>query len=97
VVAPRSGFVAAIHSEEIGLAAMALGAGREKTDSIIDPAVGFMLEKKVGDAVKAGEPLVTVHYNDSSKLEAVKARVAAAYTIADAVPPKRPLVLERLG
>jgi pyrimidine-nucleoside phosphorylase len=97
VAAPRAGFVSAIHSEEIGLAAMSLGAGREKTDSIIDPAVGFMLEKKVGDAVKQGEPLVTVHYNDGSKLDAVKARVAAAYTIADAAPPKRPLVLERLG
>ena len=97
VAAARAGFVAAIHSEEIGLAAMSLGAGREKTDSIIDPAVGFMLEKKVGDAVKQGEPLVTVHYNDGAKLEAVKARVAAAYTIADAPPAKRPLVLERLG
>jgi pyrimidine-nucleoside phosphorylase len=97
VPAPRDGFVTAIHSEEVGLAAMALGAGREKTDSVIDPAVGFVLEKKVGDAVKQGESLVTVHYNDAAKLEAVKARVAAAYTIAQSVAPRRPLVLERLG
>jgi pyrimidine-nucleoside phosphorylase len=97
VPAPRDGFVSAIHSEEIGLAAMALGAGREKTDSVIDPAVGFMLEKKVGDAVKQGESLVTVQYNDARKLDAVVGRVTRAYSIADAAPAKRPLVVERLG
>jgi pyrimidine-nucleoside phosphorylase len=97
VAAPASGFVQFIDSEAIGLAAMALGAGRERTDSVIDPAVGFLLEKKVGDAVQVGEPLVTVHYNDASKLEAVKARVVAAYRIGADRPQPRPLVLERIG
>jgi pyrimidine-nucleoside phosphorylase len=96
VVAPVGGFVQAIDSEAVGLAAMALGAGRERTDSIIDPAVGFVLKKKAGDAVKAGEPLVTVHYNDAAKLEAVKARVVAAYRIGQDKPAPRPLVLERI-
>jgi pyrimidine-nucleoside phosphorylase len=96
VPAPAGGFVQAIDSEAVGLAAMALGAGRERTDSVIDPAVGFMLEKKVGDAVKAGEPLVTVHYNDAAKLEAVKARVIAAYRIGADRPTPRPLVLARM-
>lgn len=97
VAAAAGGFVTGIDSEAIGLAAMALGAGRERTDSVIDPAVGFVLEKKAGDAVRAGEPLVTVHYNDAAKLEAVKARVLAAYRIGPEKPEPRPLVLERLS
>jgi pyrimidine-nucleoside phosphorylase len=97
VVGSRAaGFVQGIDSEAVGLAAMALGAGRERTDSVIDPAVGFVLEKKVGDAVQVGEPLVTVHYNDASKLEAVRARVLAAYRIGAGKPAPRPLVLERM-
>jgi pyrimidine-nucleoside phosphorylase len=96
VKASRAGFVTGIDSEAIGLAAMTLGAGREKSSDLIDPAVGFVLEKKVGDAVKAGEALVTVHYNDDRRLEDVKTRVTKAYRLGDAALAKRPLVLERL-
>ncbi len=97
VGAASKGFVVAIDSEAIGLAAMALGAGREKSSDLIDPAVGFVLEKKVGDPVEAGEPLVTVHYNEDARLEDVKARILKAYRIGPAAPPPRPLILERLG
>jgi len=55
-----------------------------------------MLEKKVGDTVSAGESLVTVHYNEASMLEAVKARVLAAYRLGPQKPAARPLVLERI-
>ena len=96
VTAGSAGFVTAIDSESIGLAAMALGAGRAKSTDVIDPAVGFVLNKKVGDAVKVGEALVTVHFNDSAQVAAVKARVAQAYKIGAAAPAKRPLVLERM-
>ena len=97
VGATARGFVAGIDSEAIGLAAMALGAGREKSTDPIDPAVGFVLEKKVGDPVGVGEALVTVHYNSDARLADVKARILKAYRIADVAPGKRPLVLERLG
>ncbi len=97
VGAPASGFITGIDSEAIGLAAMALGAGREKSTDKIDPAVGFVLEKKVGDAVAVGEPMVTVHYNSDAKLQDVKARILRAYKIGAAAPAKRPLVLERMG
>jgi pyrimidine-nucleoside phosphorylase len=96
VVATGHGFVTSIHSEAMGLAAMALGAGREKTSDRVDPAVGFVLEKKVGDPVSKGEPLVTIHFNDAAKLDAVKARVIAAYGIGPVAPPARPLIIERL-
>jgi pyrimidine-nucleoside phosphorylase len=96
VAAPSDGVVTGIDSEAVGLAAMALGAGRERTDSVIDPGVGFLLRKKVGDRVRAGEPLVQVHYNDDGKLEEVKRRVLAAYRVGSAAPAPRPLVLQRL-
>ena len=96
VPAPRGGFVTHIDSEAVGLAAMSLGAGRAKTTDVIDPAVGFVLHKKVGDAVKSGEPLLTIHYNDGAKLSEVTARVTKAWHVGDAAPAKRPLVLERL-
>ncbi|MBF5044311.1 thymidine phosphorylase [Aggregicoccus sp. 17bor-14] len=96
VLAPADGFVTAIHTEAVGLAAVALGAGRQRTDSPIDPAVGFTLLRKVGEPVRRGEPLVRVHYNDASKLEDVQARLLAAYRIGAEAPAERPLVLERL-
>lgn len=63
VPAKVDGVVAEIVADEIGIAAMLLGAGRATKESEIDLAVGLMLNKKVGDAVKAGESLVTIHAN----------------------------------
>ena len=97
VDAPSAGFVGAIDSEAVGLAAMVLGAGRERVDSVIDPAVGFVLRKKVGQPVRLGESLVDVHYNDPTHLEEVRRRVLAAYRIDPEAPSARPLILERLA
>ena len=62
------GRVARIACRAVGRAAMLLGAGRETVDSRIDPAVGLVLHKKVGDLVIAGEPLMTVHVNERRRL-----------------------------
>ncbi len=97
VKAPTDGVVTAIASEALGLAAMTLGAGRAKSSDVIDPAVGFVLEKKVGQAVKAGETLVTMHVNDEARVKEVTDRVIAAYSFGEVAPPVRPLVLERLS
>ncbi|WNG41943.1 thymidine phosphorylase [Archangium violaceum] len=96
VVAPQDGFVTGIETEAVGLAAVALGAGRQRVDSRIDPAVGFTLLRKVGEPVKAGEPVVRVHYNDPAPVEEVKARLLAAYRFGSQAPAPRPLVVERL-
>lgn len=96
VASAHDGFVTHIDSEAVGLAALTLGAGRAKSSDAVDPAVGFVLHKKVGDAVKAGEPLLTVHYNDASKLNEVKRRVLSAWRVGDAAPGPRPLIVERL-
>jgi pyrimidine-nucleoside phosphorylase len=96
VAAPEAGFVTAIDSESIGLAAMALGAGRERVDSLIEPSVGFVLKRKVGASVQKGEALVEIHYNDEAGLENVTQRVLSAYQLGPSAPKNKPLVLERM-
>ncbi len=97
VPAPSAGFVAEIDAEAIGLAAVALGAGRARVEDAVDPAVGIVVAKKLGDRVERGEPLCTVHAGDRSEpRERIAARVAAAYRIGVAAPAGRPLILERL-
>ena len=63
IPAKQAGYIAKIEAEDIGTAAMLLGAGRATKESEIDLAVGLVLNKKVGDYVEAGESLVTVHAN----------------------------------
>jgi pyrimidine-nucleoside phosphorylase len=96
VTAPGSGFVAWIDCEAVGLAAVALGAGRERLSTPISPGVGFVLEKKVGDTVRAGEALVRVHYDDEARWEESRRRLLAAYRIGPERPTPRPLIHERL-
>ncbi|WP_313798423.1 pyrimidine-nucleoside phosphorylase [Cytobacillus sp.] len=61
--AKEEGYVSEIVADEIGTAAMLLGAGRATKESVIDLAVGLMLRKKIGDQVKKGESLVTIYSN----------------------------------
>ncbi|MFD2045920.1 pyrimidine-nucleoside phosphorylase [Ornithinibacillus salinisoli] len=63
--AKKGGTVASIIADQIGSAAMMLGAGRATKESEIDLAVGIVLHKKVGDKVEIGEPLLTIHANQS--------------------------------
>ncbi len=90
------GFVTAIDAEAIGLAAMALGAGREKVESQIDPAVGIVLRRKVGDSVTARESLAQIHYNRAQGVEDLQTRVLRAFRVGPTAPEPRPLVWERL-
>ncbi len=90
VPAPRKGFVAGIDTELLGTAAMVLGAGREKVEDVIDPGAGMVVGKKPGHEVDKGEPLVTLHYNDPSRLSEAVDRVLKAYSISDAPPPPAP-------
>jgi pyrimidine-nucleoside phosphorylase len=76
---------------------MLLGAGRETVDSRIDPAVGLVLHKKVGDPVLAGEPLMTVHVNDRARLDEALAVLRAAVEVRPQAPPTTPLVREVLN
>lgn len=61
--AEKAGFISKINADELGLAAMLLGAGRETMDSKIDYAAGLILRKQIGDPVEIGETMVTIHSN----------------------------------
>nr|WP_239079508.1 pyrimidine-nucleoside phosphorylase [Listeria seeligeri] len=82
VPAKTSGFVSKIIADEIGIAAMILGAGRATKEDEINLAVGLMLRKKVGDSVKAGESLVTI-FADQEDVENVKAKIYENIEISD--------------
>lgn len=88
VLAEQSGYVASIAAENMGLAAMMLGAGRATKESAIDLAVGIVLHKKVGDSVAAGQPLATIHAN-SEDVAAASNKIRASISIQSepVVPP----------
>ncbi len=94
VTASRAGVVGAIDAQEIGLAALALGAGRAKKEDVIDPAVGMELLRKVGESVGRGEPIAALQHRESRGLAEARKRVERAYRIDDEAPSKRPLVIE---
>lgn len=91
VLAKRDGYVTHIVANEIGLASMKLGAGRATKDDQIDPAVGIVLHKKVGDAVCQGEPIATV-YAQSEHVAPSVAQIEQAYTIGDERIEPKPLL-----
>jgi pyrimidine-nucleoside phosphorylase len=84
VCSALSGYVAGIDCERLGTACALLGGGRQTMDEAIDPAVGLVLHKKIGDVVTEQEPLVTVHFNSSGRLEEVTAMVRAAFKVSNA-------------
>ena len=91
VRAPRSGYIERIHAGEVGLAAMVLGAGREKKGDPVDHAVGFEIHRMVGDFVERGEKLFTIHANHQAKLSEACQRSLEAHTWSDT--PVEPLPL----
>ncbi|HEV3163429.1 MAG TPA: thymidine phosphorylase [Isosphaeraceae bacterium] len=95
--APRSGVVQSLLARPIGHATMLLGAGRAKVASVIDPAVGVILHKKIGDNVTHGEPLCTLLVNDESALDKARSMILGAYTIGDQPVSPEPLIVERLA
>ena len=88
ILAPKEGYVSKIVCDEIGSCCLMLGGGRETKESVIDLSVGFILHKKVGDYVKAGESLATMYYNDKAKADAAKERFLKAYSFSARQPQK---------
>jgi pyrimidine-nucleoside phosphorylase len=91
VTAPADGFIAEVHARKVGEAAILLGAGRAKKGDAIDPAVGIMVNVKVGDQVKKGQPLFTIHANDQALVDPVRGNLLQA--LAWSQVPVQPLPL----
>lgn len=92
VVSAYAGNIVSMQCEQIGTACVVLGGGRERKEDSVDPAVGIVLHKKVGELVTAGEPLATIHFNDDSRAERARELISQSCEISDAVPSSRPLV-----
>lgn len=94
VFAPADGYITHMDSENIGLTAVLLGAGREKKEDNIDPAAGIVISAKTGDFVKRGELLATLFSNDKSRLDGAETRYLSAVSIGAQKPAAQPMILD---
>ena len=90
--AERSGFLSAVEAEEIGRAAVDLGAGRRRKGDPVDPAVGIVFDPKVGDRIDGGQPIGTIHARDEEVAAAAGRRVLAALSISHEPVEAPPLI-----
>ncbi len=96
VESPRSGFVTAVNTAEIGHAIAAIGGGRVRIDDAIDPTVGFIAEIKIGDSVSVGTQIGTVYCRDESRAKEAVERIQTAYEINDQSPKKIPQLMREV-
>jgi pyrimidine-nucleoside phosphorylase len=98
VLCAKSGYISSLQCEQIGTACVILGGGRERKEDSVDPAVGIVLHRKVGDRVTAGEPFATIHYNSESRVAGAQQLLKESCRISDSPPiEKRPLIHQVIG
>jgi pyrimidine-nucleoside phosphorylase len=97
ITSPRGGYVSVIDAEDIGVASNMIGAGRNKKEDAIDPAVGIILEVKVGEKVDAGSVLCRLYYTKEDNVEEAASMVEDAFRISAQKPDERELILEVVG
>jgi pyrimidine-nucleoside phosphorylase len=95
VFARRHGYVTAIDSRSVGLSAQRLGAGRQRYDDCVDPAVGVVVHVSPGDAVSVGQPIAQLHHANRG-LHAAVSILEDAFAIGDSPPHALPIVIEIL-
>jgi thymidine phosphorylase len=95
ITAPSTGQVQRLDAELVGRASMLLGAGREKAGDAVDPTAGITIRRKPGDNVRAGEPVLDLHFNDDRGLAAARDLIAQAIVIGSALTPS-PLVIDHI-
>lgn len=92
VPAPASGYVARMDTAAIGRCAQALGAGRQKKTDVIDPAVGLVMDVRLGDKVKEGDSLATLYLNRRELANGAVESMQRAIMIAPEKPELPPLI-----
>jgi pyrimidine-nucleoside phosphorylase len=93
IAAASSGYLTGLDAELVGRASVALGAGRDRVEDPVDPAVGITIAATPGQQVKAGDAVLELHFRDRARLEAAIALASRAITIGDQAPPARRLVV----
>ena len=98
VASAKAGYLTAMQCEQIGTACVILGGGRERKEDAVDPAVGIVLHKKVGDRVATGDAIATIYYNAEAQAARARQLIEASCEIAEGPPPtKRPLIHRVIG
>ncbi len=97
VPAPADGFLSGMDTERAGLAAQVLGAGRLRKDDVIDPSAGYILFKRIGDAVKKGETLAVLHHGEKAPAGQAGEMLLQAMRFSSVAPPKKPLIRARIA
>jgi len=97
VNATESGFIASLDALKIGRGSVVLGAGRQTLTSVIDPAVGVILKKKIGDPVNAGEPIMEIKYNNEEKLAEAQPYFESSFSLATTAVSPPPVIIKTLG
>jgi pyrimidine-nucleoside phosphorylase len=93
LTAERAGYIARLDAELVGRACVALGAGRDRVDDAVDPAVGILIRARPGESVRSGDTVLELHYRDPRRLEVALPLAAQAIAIAGGPPAPAPLVL----
>jgi pyrimidine-nucleoside phosphorylase len=94
ISSPRAGYISAIDAEGIGKASAMIGAGRNTKEDTIDPAVGVILEVKVGQKVEGGAVLCRLYYTGEEQVEEASQQIEDAFRISASAPEERELILE---
>ncbi len=97
ISSPRGGYITAIDAEYIGQASSMIGAGRDRKEDSIDPAVGVILEVKVGQKIDANSILCRLYYTGDERVEEAAQLVEDAFRISATPPDERELILEVVG
>ncbi|MFN7933617.1 MAG: thymidine phosphorylase [Bryobacteraceae bacterium] len=97
IYSPRAGFVSAVDAALIGQASQMIGAGRDTKEDTIDPAVGVILEVKVGQKVDAGGVLCRIYHTREERVDEAADLVEDAFRISQHAPEERELILEVVG
>ena len=97
ITSPRAGYVSVIDAEYIGQASAMIGAGRDTKEDVIDPAVGVILEVKVGQKVDAGAVLCRLYHTGEDHLDEAAQLIEDAFRISAQAPDERELILEVVG
>jgi pyrimidine-nucleoside phosphorylase len=93
IPSPKKGFICEIDCQAVGVASVILGGGRAKKEDSVDPSVGIVLHRKLGDAVSAGESICTIHYNSETHANEAALLLQKNFRIAEAaVTDKKPLI-----
>ena len=96
VAAPRSGFVTGLETENVGRAAVALGAGRERLEDVIDHGVGITVVAAPGIEVRSGDAVLQIRHRGGRGLEVARTLLRQAVQIGDVAPATQPIVVDRV-